>query len=441
MKNNLLRIFGRASDKATLALPAPESDKLINATRKFEKARFSDRCRTISFLNVSGNSEFLTGQADAKSGQWTIRKVTEEPNITGDAKPVGEPSLSFKTIKEDMSFYDMIKYCSTYERGQIALNIPQTGDTENTADHFQDIAEREGLIFDVSGAPHPTLNGEIITDGTFAKADIERLRAYSKKNSARFFDGNDLISHFINPVQKMNLSLASVTEKSAALNVVHDTTESLEDTRKILECLFQKDIWSKDMGDILTCNYTRIDQRLSDLDKYYYHDDDVYAHHRERSPDYAGLRLLQGLIKKYSGIDPTNCFEKMQKKLDSLVPALPFDAERIKTISTILGATKLYFDVMQSRYRLERFDQNSADYVDQLKKIQENLPAYQNAFKKLGTADADLWKLESAILDNGTPGSLSVLQDLAAQLAATEKAMTEGLQRDKNAVVAGPYLG
>ncbi|MGZ9097899.1 MAG: hypothetical protein ACXW30_06350 [Micavibrio sp.] len=159
--------------------------RVTAALKRVSTAYYGDRCRTVSFLDASGNTEWHGGQQDPESKTWTITKCSELQNISGSAAAIGEAVTKVKTLSRGLSFFEAVAELSLYERGQIALHYVPACNVESLPDHahYVRFAEREGIIFDVDGVPHPTLNGEVVTDGAFAKTAIERAITFRRSNN------------------------------------------------------------------------------------------------------------------------------------------------------------------------------------------------------------------------------------------------------------------
>lgn len=148
-----------------VASPAPASE--------FQVAKFGTACISHAFLTVQDHVEWRAGfQGD--DGRWTIKKMTEMPNISGAATPVGERVQKTTTLQSGLGFFDAIQSLATYEQGQLALGLLPVD--RDGPDHYQVFAEREGLIFDVDGLPYPTAQGAVVGDGAFTTHALDRAR-------------------------------------------------------------------------------------------------------------------------------------------------------------------------------------------------------------------------------------------------------------------------
>lgn len=165
MKNPFRFFFKKAADTGVVASPAPASE--------FQVAKFGTACISHAFLTVQDHVEWRAGfQGD--DGRWTIKKMTEMPNISGAATPVGERVQKTTTLQSGLGFFDAIQSLAVYEQGQLALGLLPVD--RDGPDHYQVFAQREGLIFDVDGLPHPTAQGAVVGDGAFTTHALDRAR-------------------------------------------------------------------------------------------------------------------------------------------------------------------------------------------------------------------------------------------------------------------------
>jgi hypothetical protein len=320
MRETFNRLLGRLTpaNGPLLALPAPagQQGQIASALKQFEFARHGDKCRTLPFLNVAGDTEWFSGQQDPVTGQWAIRKNVELPNIVGQSAGVGDASLKIKTLKDGLNFFDAINELSVYERGQLARGIIPAEDAASLGEsHFTAFAEREGLVFDTDGVPHPTLNGEIVTDGTFTKAAIERARGFSRKHSLYFAQGgNEILSKLITPTIKADSVFTEALKKSADLSRLKILIGHVEDMATLLECLFEKELFVDRKINVL--RLTRSDLR-GPLD--------YPSSKGDHSKDHKALKAVIAVMDRAGGREIRHVFDTLASGAKNALNQLPLD--------------------------------------------------------------------------------------------------------------------
>src|SRR5690606_2368731 len=64
-------------------------------------------------------------------------------------------------------------------------------------EHYEPFAMRHEILFDTSGMPQPTINGQIVTDNAYAKQMLEKFNAIQSQNGTLSDQGSLwLCEHF-----------------------------------------------------------------------------------------------------------------------------------------------------------------------------------------------------------------------------------------------------
>ncbi|MGZ9097655.1 MAG: hypothetical protein ACXW30_05100 [Micavibrio sp.] len=435
MKETFNRLLGRQTptNGHLFALPTPagQSGQIASALTQFEFARHGDKCRTLPFLNVTGDTEWFSGQQDPVTGQWAIRKNVELPNIAGQAADIGEASLKIKTLKDGLSFFDAISELSVYERSQLARGVIAAEDAASLGEsHFTAFAEREGIVFDTDGAPHPTLNGEIVTDGTFTKAAVERASSYSRKHSPYFTQGgNDILSKLIAPTIKADSVFTEALKKSADFSRLQLLINDVEDMATLIKCLFEKKLFVDQKTNAL--------EEKKDNIKQIFEYSTSYGHH---SKDHKGLKTVVGVMDRTGKKDSQAAFKTLILRAQTNIQELSLEQYNNRALAQNIASIELYFELLSARYLASLEKSGYSGYAEKVQNIERTTNAFESRFKSLGGSDDDLWRVKSLILDPSPPSTQPIIQNFIKQLYAFKDRAENDLKRLKTVVVAGPYI-
>lgn len=100
------------------------------------------------------------------AGNWTVREFTTEI-LGGD-----NPTIDSKIYKDNsaLRYGDAIRVLADYERvrkNSGMLDLVNDYPTTKNIPSYRDIAHLDGIAFDRDGYAHPTVQGNIVTDGKF----------------------------------------------------------------------------------------------------------------------------------------------------------------------------------------------------------------------------------------------------------------------------------
>ncbi len=436
MKALFNKLIGRTTDSATaLALPALSSTaqqaQLQTALEQFTVANHGDRCQTLSFQTSLGAIEWRSAQQYPFTGEWIIRKHTEEPNIAGSAAAVGEPTIKTMTLHNGLKFFQAIAILSEYERGQLAMPAIPTNDADDLGrKHFVAFAEREGIAFDINGVPHPTLDGEVISDGSFTKSALERARAYSRYQSAFFKAGsNDVLSQILSSAPRAETLFEEALDKSEASATLKKFLRTIEDIGILASATLEKTPLKDTDGRFI------LDVLMGDIEypiKYPHSNGD------ELQDKDAAESILQVLKNK-----KCNSLTHLREILNDLHNDASDYAKILDNnlkhdyFSKGAEAVKLYTDLAIARHRTAPKNAQRGDYSQNLKTVAQNVDTFEARFIKLGGKEDALWRVKSTILDPNAPSIERALNPFILQLNALHNVLEKETLRLRKAVHAG----
>src|SRR5690606_20422231 len=121
---------------------------------------------------------------------WAIFEISER--AASPLRP-DEKNWTQSIIQSNLTYFQAIDSLAQYEAGQEAaidlgyVRLPGT-ETADGVPYFRDLAERDGLVFDLNDQlPHPTVEGQIVTSGTFAPS-LQTPPAVGKKQETGLND-------------------------------------------------------------------------------------------------------------------------------------------------------------------------------------------------------------------------------------------------------------
>lgn len=165
--------FGRAAAQQK-QLPVPQAQQGDALKAAFARAVFGTKCRTLSFRHPEmdkGRASFCKAM-EMPDGTWSVFEHKEElaANETALVRP--------RKLAQGLAFFAAIEKLYEFENGQKQIGFVSCGPNPEKIPHFQAFAEREGIIFDINDKPHPTHEGEVVTEGVFTQEALDRARAF-----------------------------------------------------------------------------------------------------------------------------------------------------------------------------------------------------------------------------------------------------------------------
>ncbi|WP_435641967.1 hypothetical protein [Micavibrio aeruginosavorus] len=413
-----------------LALPSPAQSRgqLQSALKQLATANHGDRCQTLSFQTSLGAVEWRTGQQDPFTGEWVIRKHTEEPNLSGSAASVGEPTIKTMTLHEGLSFFQAVTILSEYERGQLAMTVLPVNEASELGDnHVVAFAEREGIAFDTNGVPHPTLNGEVVTDGSFTKSALERARAFSRTQSAFFKAGNnDVLSQLLSSAPRAETLFDDVMNKSEAYSTLKKFLTAVEDIETLtISALEKTPLKDTEKNFILDVRRDKFEEPI----KY-------PASQGHKVSDTKATTNIIRIMNDQNQYTPRAALDKLFENMAQHAKKLDQNF-RNDYFSKGTKALRLYFDLTVARHlsALDRATQDS--YAIDVTKIRRNVETLETRFKDMGGSEDEVWRVKSTIIDPNAPSIQHAMKPFITQLNTLLKNVEKEIAPLKKVIHAG----
>lgn len=429
MKRMIKHLFSRSAT-APLLLGTDSGAGPIainNAHAEPKTAKLGTSCSTHAFLTVQDHIEWLAGH-QGSDGKWSIRKITEMPNISGRAVPVGEVVQKTTTQQTGLSFFGAIKVLAAYEQGQLALHVVPV-DLDDAViksghDHYAGFAEREGIVFDTAGEPYPTVNGDVVGDGVFTKAALERARAVYRKQSSLRVHGNDFLGAIFRPLTDTSDTFAKTIQAAVNVTYLQDVITRLQKINNLIECSlfknrivegFSRSIMRMDSGDFQDA--IRDDQPRNEL---------IYR-----------IRMLL----RPGGQTIPQAVQECVSQIHDILPKIEIEGFNTAIIAANVDALSLYFEVgaVRSPTLIKHHSPENLRYA--YLQLADSVQALEEKFQALGGEEADLWKIKSALLENEPDlAKPKAIDDFITGLIQLRDQIDQNKKKTTNMVVAGPHL-
>lgn len=444
MKNPLSFFFKRATtrqallENAAALREAPEVE--FDALAVFQSAKYGTDCASHAFLTVQDHIEWHTGHQDA-DGRWTIRKFTEMPNVRGSAVPVGDVVQRTTTLKTGIGFFDAVAALAVYEQGQLALGsvcVDLGRATQQSGQmHYTAFAEREGIVFDTSGTPYPTKDGEVTGDGVFSKVALDRARAVQKERSAFFLQGgNNFIDVLIQPSKNDGDHFAQAIQNRLSASYLQDIIDRVQKMDALIDYGFFTAVFLKSTRNMMTMTQHDFNNVISDrYDDYYDSDDDRY--------DYSGLNKIRDILIGGEKETLPLAINRIVGEIQKIVPKLDMDEVQAQELLSNVASLALYFEVSAARY-LAHYD-----YKDEEKtrrafiNLQGSVDGLERRYQELGGTEETLWKIKSFVLQKPALGEDVVKPEainiFITRLKRMRKELLGEQDRAEKQVIAGPH--
>lgn len=161
-----------------VSAPADEKSLRERLLQDFTRAHYGAVCRTLAFPGVvDGTSVYYRAvAADTIFSQWVIQRVTESSvQMETNTLPVQTDNAKFDVVKTGLDFFHAIEYLAHTEMLQDSPSIGPTRDDLKLG-HYESFAKLHLIGFDLKGMPQPTMNGQIVTGGSYSKAMMDDLQ-------------------------------------------------------------------------------------------------------------------------------------------------------------------------------------------------------------------------------------------------------------------------
>lgn len=224
--------FGSAKESQPEALPLLEQNNIpaqkecAELREEFKHAAYGNRFRTLAFVDAledpaTADQEWLEAYCLPEKG-WKIKKA-----IFHHGEITGEPAVNYKTLQGEYTFFEVVEKLSAYEKTNKMLNkeaCDKPSSEKLGYSHVRAFAEREGIAFDLSGQPHPTKSGMIVTDAWFPENAQEKVEeAYKHTKEIHTVPIQDLTKALLPDVQTDDMAkLQSAREMTGAVGRITD---------------------------------------------------------------------------------------------------------------------------------------------------------------------------------------------------------------------------
>lgn len=242
-----------------------------------EKSRFATELSTRKFYNKMISEGFYEQSwrkalFDVHTGKWIIVHHTLTPKITSE----GDQEKT-QILNTQASYKEALESLLTFENG--TTNLGDEPPEDVPANYYILMAEYDGIILDEHKEFHPTLNGQIVTNGKFDQEAVARVQEKTKLSTQTV---RDTLSLSNNDSDAMFYGTTSLLSKRGLLNVGVDKA-SIPDITALQSFLIMgnnlimvekliKEL--KELKDFLKIAIDAINQKkkITSIDSYPYHE-------------------------------------------------------------------------------------------------------------------------------------------------------------------------
>jgi hypothetical protein len=446
MKRLLKGIFGRSATAPALLPPGSGAGPVAasNVSVEPQTAKFGTSCTSHAFLTVQDHIEWYAGH-QGEDGTWSIRKVTEMPNVSGRAVPVGEPVHKTTTQQTGLSFFEAIKILAAYEQGQLALHVvPVDLDDaviKSGQMHYTPFAEREGIVFDTSGTPYPTVNGEVVGDGIFTKAALDRVRAVQAQNSAYFLQGsNNFIDALINPLKDSSDNFDRAIKNRLNVSHLKDVIIRVEQLAMLIDYGFFTPVYLRSTPNMMILHRRSLDDiALKNFGCEYYDYDDDESHYNMGAVQKLRTVLSHGPEENFPA-----AMSRIAGDIRDIVPKLDMDDAYKQGLLANVAAMVLFFEISAQRYNADYGYQDEAPHRQACVALQDAAPSFESGFQELGGTPETLWKIKSFMIEtasvNGMAKKPPAIDAFIKELQTMRNDLMDLGDRTEKQIVAGPHI-
>jgi hypothetical protein len=371
--------------KTPPALPAPASGGGGNSLRAaFMIARYGNTCRTLTLMHP-GTGNLPCYRQIVCLGPLNGWRVLE---ISQQLPESGLPPKT-QTRADGLDFITAIENIAQWQASQIELGYTASpGEAKNLGlSYYVAFGERENLAFDMHGQPHPTLNGEIISDGYFtdesranARASIGTQPPVSKTTSMELFE--TALHPAVRP-EDMD-RLFDHLETQAALR---DLLTVFKEMQTSLEYIFEHPIFRDPNKNKLLCNGNE------------YHDLMAYSFMRHNDHSQTIGRHL-GNAMGYSEI-PQDYFARRANDAQKLANNISIPKQEKIFLANMASAYLVVYHTLAAKYLVDLSHKVPGKRLDMVRDARSSV---ENAGKILTSITADnqqAWKLKAFVLEEG----------------------------------------
>ena len=389
-----------------------------DAEKLFENAVYGDKFFTATYAisdSVPKISTYRRAQYTDAEKRWQIFEFTvQETSISGKRQ------VTSKFVTSNLTLIKAVTNLAKFEKALIESGETLDGPAPAAMgmDHYQAFAEREGIIFDEDGLPHPTLNGEIVTNGKFSPEAMQRARAFRCYPQIKIMPGDILAGMMGNPLPKADMSTryAEIFKKLNDRAKLQDALDALANIVTVMDICFNRRFWSDENQNIL-------DLRSKNLEEPF------------KYPSIDGHKLSNRTVAK-------NLYELMKDTyydVDSYVvrqhanardniERLNLGNEEKSALISSIDYFKIGFNLMAARY-LKNNPQVCHDEKTMRSMVEERITKSEILYIQAGGKKDDAWRLKALNLDD------TLIKDLPQELSQIIEKLKKALDIADKAIL------
>lgn len=237
------------------------------ATLKLSRAEFPDICRhsdvlqTLAFTDVVVSETvvvWMEAYQNAEDQTWFSRTFIQNAD---DYQSGANGTVESEKVVAGHTYESILAAFGSFEANALESARVQVGPSpdELADEYFKTAAHYDRIAFDVSGKPHPTLNGHIVSEGTFSVAERRAVLDVSEKTFPVFkLDGRNRLARIFESasqisrpktINQLSVFKNQVPDYESMSGVKHDLDvlcENLKDMHTKTELLV---LWANEMRD------------------------------------------------------------------------------------------------------------------------------------------------------------------------------------------------
>ena len=183
-----MSIFSKKTDKEETAnvKEEPKEISLVEYDTSSKKTRYAVSART-NLLDKQGLTEYrLAVKMDKEDDSWRVMLYAIIDDQSGTDKIV-----TATIIKDKVDFKEAMTQLADFEsqaKRKILKDVwnitePKKDDVPDAyfeTDHYVEVSEREGMVFDQLGRPWAKQYGHVVTSGKFMASDVTRSQEFAE---------------------------------------------------------------------------------------------------------------------------------------------------------------------------------------------------------------------------------------------------------------------
>lgn len=411
-----------------------------DTVKLFDEAFQGTYFRTMSFFNP--DREGLRTRCEAiymgRELRWQVAEVKEQDENLDSGTPAERRTI----IEDGLTFFSAVTKVAAYEANQADLGFlpAETPSLETLGHtHYRSFAEREGIIFDTSGIPHPTLHGEVVTNGDFTTEALKRARAFKRTERNPLANFEDVLTGLMqvngDQAEDMSSLFDSLFSKIKQRAQLRDIVAILKDMLAVMDCCFEKAILEEKKVE----NGLIFARKKIDITHKSY-----YSIKKYETDDEETRSLLLNTMAKYSvrsrcslsDLTPTLFIEERTPECIAILKDMQIaDSERSLMIRAIT-AFPLALHLLGCREKIRQLDDAADGAAIAAFEVAENqVTKAETVCKSVGMDESGLWRIKAFVLESAPADILPVLGDLVSRLEKSAEDIKEEVSRESKAVV------